>query len=81
MVAGTGKTPRHYLTDDERQLCLNVMLGERRERRIRRAEDKEGKNKTGTRKKAMKLTAPAMDIAETKGSCFAEVERGTTVVM
>ncbi|OWZ11621.1 Pleiotropic drug resistance protein transporter [Phytophthora megakarya] len=85
MVAGAGKTPRHNLTDDERQLCLNAMLGERRERRIRRAEAKEGKaavakKKKGTRKKATKLTTPAMEIAETKGTCSAKVERSTIVV-
>ncbi|KAG2883736.1 hypothetical protein PC110_g17516 [Phytophthora cactorum] len=49
MVAPTGKTLRHQLTEQERQLCQDALLGTRRERRIRQAEQKNytegGRNK------------------------------------
>ncbi|OWZ01810.1 Pleiotropic drug resistance protein transporter [Phytophthora megakarya] len=70
MVGAAGKSPRHTLTEHEKRRCLEAMLSGRHERRLRRAEQK---NTTGevkkfkkTRKKAMKLTTVAMEIAESK---------------
>ncbi|POM80983.1 Hypothetical protein PHPALM_1113 [Phytophthora palmivora] len=60
MVGPAGKTPRHKLTAAENQLCLEAL---RRERRIRRAQEKEEMARQGARglqkKKAVKETDPA----------------------
>ncbi|OWZ02924.1 Pleiotropic drug resistance protein transporter [Phytophthora megakarya] len=70
MIGPAGKTPRHTLPEHEKRLWLEAMLSDRHERRLRRAEQKsttgEAKEKKKTRKKAMKLTTVAMEIAESK---------------
>ncbi|KAG6611402.1 putative pleiotropic drug resistance protein [Phytophthora cinnamomi] len=71
MVAPTGKTPRHQLSERERQLCLEALLGDRCQRRMRRAKRKESEadaktTKKSTRKKATKLTTAAMERVESK---------------
>nr|KAE8942492.1 hypothetical protein PF009_g7753 [Phytophthora fragariae] len=68
MVAPTPKTPRHQLTEQEQRLCREALLSLRHERRIRRAQQKDGgdgdatgKNKKASRKKSAKHTTPAME--------------------
>ncbi|KAE8904790.1 hypothetical protein PF003_g11481 [Phytophthora fragariae] len=73
MVTPAGKSPRHTLTEQERQRCLEALLSERHARRIRRAEDKnssvaQGKQKKAAAKRAAKHTTPAMERAESKGA-------------
>ncbi|KAE9018675.1 hypothetical protein PR003_g17676 [Phytophthora rubi] len=50
MVAPAGKSPRHTLTEQERQRCLEALLSERHARRIRRAEDKNSSVAQGKQK-------------------------------
>ncbi|KAG6611408.1 Pleiotropic drug resistance protein [Phytophthora cinnamomi] len=72
MVATTGKTPRNQLTEEERMRCLEALLGDRYQRRMRQTELKEGreedkkKTKKATRKRPTKLTTPEMENAESK---------------
>nr|KAE8949495.1 hypothetical protein PF009_g951 [Phytophthora fragariae] len=73
MVAPMPKTPRHQLTEQEQQLCREALLSLRHERRIRRAQQKNGgggdatgKNKKASRKKPAKHTTPAMEVAQSK---------------
>ncbi|KAE8889564.1 hypothetical protein PF003_g26454 [Phytophthora fragariae] len=65
MVTPAGKSPRHTLTEQERQRCLEALLSERHARRIRRAQ---GKQKKAATKRAAKHTTPAMERAESKGA-------------
>ncbi|KAG6965377.1 hypothetical protein JG688_00007231 [Phytophthora aleatoria] len=70
MVAPTPKSPRYQLAAHERQLCREALLIDRHERRIRRAEQKDSNpgalQKKATRKKAAKLTTPAIEIPRSK---------------
>ncbi|KAE9037238.1 hypothetical protein PR003_g6698 [Phytophthora rubi] len=71
MVAPTPKTPRHQLTEQEQRLCREALLSLLHEKRIRRAQQKDGgdgdatgKNKKASRKKTTKHTTPAMEVAQ-----------------
>lgn len=77
MVATSGKMPRRTLTAEETRLC-KAALSDRHKRRLRRdderqsaAEPKHGAEgralKKQSRKRAMKLTTTAMEIAESRG--------------
>ncbi|KAG6623483.1 Pleiotropic drug resistance protein [Phytophthora cinnamomi] len=67
MVAPAGKTPRHQLSEQERRLCLEVLLSDRHARRIGRAQQKDsGDVNTTRRSRAAKLTTAEMEIAESK---------------
>ncbi|GMF59883.1 unnamed protein product [Phytophthora fragariaefolia] len=64
MVAPVGKTPRHTLTPEAKEKCLEVL---RRERRVRRAEEKVERARaaavTPQKKAAAKTTAAAANNA------------------
>ncbi|KAE9025672.1 hypothetical protein PF002_g27290 [Phytophthora fragariae] len=79
MVAPTPKTPRHQLTEQEQRLCREALLSLRHERRIRRAQQKDGgdgdatgKNKKASRKKSAKHTTPAMEGEAAQDGCGAK---------
>ncbi|KAG3247123.1 hypothetical protein PI124_g8175 [Phytophthora idaei] len=80
MVAPTPKSPRYQLAAHERQLCREELLSDRHGRRIRRAEQKDSNpgalQKKATRKKAAKLTAPAIEIPRSKKKSHQQARAG-----
>ncbi|KAE8879474.1 hypothetical protein PF003_g36283 [Phytophthora fragariae] len=70
MVGPAGNPPRHQLTEHERRLCLEALLSDRHERRVRRAQQKTGDG-VGVTARAAKRTSAAMEVAEAKGDAYA----------
>ncbi|KAG1705871.1 hypothetical protein DVH05_002435 [Phytophthora capsici] len=68
MVAPVGKTPRHQLTERERQLCLEAQLSDRHGRRIRRGSHR-------SEFAAAEQKQNTTDIAEAKGTASSVASR------